>query len=99
MCPPIGAGALGLQCREDDTARIEAVTPLGDPQAWREITAERMLLHITVEPTGRSCWTSKSQQPGSGTSSTWARLHGPANSLPRSARIAADPDAAPRHEM
>lgn len=46
MCPPIGAGVLGLQCREDDMATIEAVTPLGDPQAWREITAERMLLHV-----------------------------------------------------
>jgi hydroxymethylbilane synthase len=46
MCPPVGAGVLGLQCREDDLATIEAVTPLGDPQTWREITAERMLLHV-----------------------------------------------------
>ncbi|MFH8366817.1 hydroxymethylbilane synthase [Streptomyces sp. NPDC018031] len=46
MCPPIGAGVLALQCREDDTATIEAVAGLGDAEAWREITAERMLLHV-----------------------------------------------------
>lgn len=46
MCPPIGAGVLGLQCREDDTATIEAVAGLGDTDAWKEITAERMLLHV-----------------------------------------------------
>lgn len=46
MCPPVGAGVLGLQCREDDTATIEAVTALGDPDAWRQTTAERMLLHV-----------------------------------------------------
>ncbi|WP_431041520.1 hydroxymethylbilane synthase [Streptomyces sp. P1-3] len=46
MCPPIGAGVLALQCREEDTATIEAVAALGDTDAWREITAERMLLHV-----------------------------------------------------
>jgi hydroxymethylbilane synthase len=46
MCPPIGAGVLGLQCREDDTAIIEAVSGLGDADTWRETTAERMLLHV-----------------------------------------------------
>jgi hydroxymethylbilane synthase len=46
MCPPIGAGVLGLQCREDDTATIDAVAALGDSDAWREITAERMFLHV-----------------------------------------------------
>ncbi|MFE0462004.1 hydroxymethylbilane synthase [Kitasatospora sp. NPDC058965] len=46
MCPPIGAGVLALQCREDDAATIAAVTPLGDPDAWRETTAERMFLHV-----------------------------------------------------
>ncbi|WP_030832663.1 hydroxymethylbilane synthase [Streptomyces hygroscopicus] len=46
MCPPIGAGVLGLQCREDDTETIEAVAALGDTDAWKEITAERMLLHV-----------------------------------------------------
>jgi hydroxymethylbilane synthase len=46
MCPPVGAGVLGLQCREDDPATIEAVTVLGDTEAWRQTTAERMLLHV-----------------------------------------------------
>ncbi|MEE1738767.1 hydroxymethylbilane synthase [Streptomyces sp. BE147] len=46
MCPPIGAGVLALQCREDDSATIEAVGGLNDPRTFRETTAERMLLHI-----------------------------------------------------
>ncbi|GGV41721.1 porphobilinogen deaminase 2 [Streptomyces longisporoflavus] len=46
MCPPIGAGILALQCREDDTRTIDAVSGLGDPEAWREATAERMFLHV-----------------------------------------------------
>lgn len=46
MCPPIGAGILALQCREDDTATIDAVSGLGDPAAFREATAERMFLHV-----------------------------------------------------
>ncbi|TXS44010.1 hydroxymethylbilane synthase [Streptomyces sp. t39] len=46
MCPPIGAGVLALQCREDDAEVIDAVSALGDPDAHRETTAERMLLHV-----------------------------------------------------
>lgn len=46
MCPPIGAGVLALQCREDDAETIEAVAALGDADTWREVTAERMLLHV-----------------------------------------------------
>jgi hydroxymethylbilane synthase len=46
MCPPIGAGVLALQCREDDEATIAAVSGLGDEDAWRETTAERMFLHV-----------------------------------------------------
>jgi hydroxymethylbilane synthase len=46
MCPPVGAGVLALQCREDDAATIEAVTGLGHADTWREVTAERMLLHV-----------------------------------------------------
>ncbi|MCW3844625.1 hydroxymethylbilane synthase [Micromonospora yasonensis] len=66
MCPPIGAGILGLQCRTDDADTIAAVTDLGDPRTWRETSAERMLLHVlqghcnspiagyaTTEPDGR----------------------------------------------
>ncbi|MFF7989629.1 hydroxymethylbilane synthase [Kitasatospora xanthocidica] len=46
MCPPIGAGILVLQCREDDTPTIEAVTTLGHRDTWREAAAERMFLHV-----------------------------------------------------
>lgn len=46
MCPPIGAGVLGLQCREDDEPTIELVDRLGSPETWRQITAERMMLHV-----------------------------------------------------
>ncbi|TQF05686.1 hydroxymethylbilane synthase [Kitasatospora acidiphila] len=46
MCPPIGAGVLAIQCREDDAATIAAVSGLGDEDAWRETTAERMFLHV-----------------------------------------------------
>ncbi|MFD7292274.1 hydroxymethylbilane synthase [Streptomyces sp. NPDC059897] len=46
ICPPIGAGILALQCREDDESTLEAVTGLGDRDTWREATAERMFLHV-----------------------------------------------------
>lgn len=46
MCPPVGAGVLGLQCREDDARTIELVARLGSPDTWRQTTAERMLLHV-----------------------------------------------------
>ncbi|MET7697991.1 hydroxymethylbilane synthase [Streptomyces sp. NPDC005485] len=46
MVPPIGAGILALQCRGGDTALIDTVSTLGDPDAHREATAERMFLHV-----------------------------------------------------
>lgn len=46
MMPPIGAGVLALQCREDDAVTIETVSGLGDPDTHRETLAERMLLHV-----------------------------------------------------
>ncbi|MEF9901872.1 hydroxymethylbilane synthase [Streptomyces sp. P9-A2] len=46
MMPPIGAGVLALQCREDDTDLIDAVSALGHPDTHRETTAERMFLHV-----------------------------------------------------
>ncbi|MEU1128083.1 hydroxymethylbilane synthase [Streptomyces sp. NPDC005899] len=46
MCPPIGAGVLGLQCREDDIGTIDAVSALDHAPTRRETTAERMLLHV-----------------------------------------------------
>ncbi|MCX5339286.1 hydroxymethylbilane synthase [Streptomyces atratus] len=46
MVPALGAGALALQCREGDTELIEAVGAIGDRDTRREVTAERMLLHV-----------------------------------------------------
>ncbi|MEU5541409.1 hydroxymethylbilane synthase [Streptomyces sioyaensis] len=46
MCPPVGAGVLALQCRQDDTEIIDAVSGLGHPRTYQETTAERMLLHV-----------------------------------------------------
>lgn len=46
MMPPIGAGVLALQCREDDSATIDTVSGLGDPATHRETLAERMFLHV-----------------------------------------------------
>ncbi len=46
MCPPLGAGVLVLQCRQDDEETATAAGALNDPAAWREATAERTLLHV-----------------------------------------------------
>ncbi|OKK17270.1 porphobilinogen deaminase [Streptomyces sp. CB00455] len=46
MMPPVGAGILALQCRQDDTPLIDLVSGLGHPDTHREATAERMLLHV-----------------------------------------------------
>ncbi|WP_327434599.1 MULTISPECIES: hydroxymethylbilane synthase [unclassified Streptomyces] len=46
MMPPIGAGILALQCRENDTDLIDTVSGLGHPDTYREATAERMFLHV-----------------------------------------------------
>ncbi|MEW2625098.1 hydroxymethylbilane synthase [Streptomyces sp. NPDC048106] len=46
MMPPIGAGILALQCREDDAGLIDVISGLGDPDTYREATAERMFLHV-----------------------------------------------------
>lgn len=46
MMPPIGAGVLALQCREDDADTIDTVSGLGDPDTHRETLAERMFLHV-----------------------------------------------------
>ncbi|MBW1603232.1 hydroxymethylbilane synthase [Streptomyces sp. JJ66] len=45
LCPPVGAGVLALQCREDDAATLAAVAPLNDADTARAVTAERTLLH------------------------------------------------------
>jgi hydroxymethylbilane synthase len=46
MMPPIGAGILALQCRQDDAALTDLLSGLGDPDTHREATAERTFLHV-----------------------------------------------------
>ncbi|MGW7329674.1 hydroxymethylbilane synthase [Streptomyces sp. NPDC054840] len=46
LMPPIGAGVLALQCREDDTGLIDTVSALGHSDTHRETVAERTLLHV-----------------------------------------------------
>jgi hydroxymethylbilane synthase len=46
MVPAVGSGTLMLLCREDDHDVVDAVAGLGDPRAWHETVAERMMLHI-----------------------------------------------------
>jgi hydroxymethylbilane synthase len=46
MLPAVGAGVLGLQCREDDAATIDLVTGISDPVTWQQVTAERIMLHV-----------------------------------------------------
>lgn len=51
MVPSPGQGALALQIRADDVATAEAVMAVGDSDALRELTAER----VAVAPLGASC--------------------------------------------
>lgn len=44
MVPQVGQGALGLRCREDDTATIEVLTAIDDILVARAVTAERAFL-------------------------------------------------------
>lgn len=46
MCPPIGAGVLGLQCRQGDEAIISSLRAIGDERTMNEVTAERVMLHV-----------------------------------------------------
>jgi hydroxymethylbilane synthase len=42
--PAVGQGALGIECREDDTATLTYLKPLGDERTVAETTAERTVL-------------------------------------------------------
>jgi hydroxymethylbilane synthase len=44
MVPQVGQGALGLRCREDDTATIEVLTAIDDVLVARAVAAERAFL-------------------------------------------------------
>ncbi|WP_211301600.1 hydroxymethylbilane synthase [Murinocardiopsis flavida] len=45
MCPPIGAGVIGLQCRTSDQAIAELLRLLDHPETRTHVTAERTMLH------------------------------------------------------
>lgn len=45
MCPPVGSGVVGTQCRTSDAAIAEALRLLDDAQTRTLITAERTMLH------------------------------------------------------
>ncbi|MFC5261111.1 hydroxymethylbilane synthase [Kribbella qitaiheensis] len=44
VLPAPGQGALGIECRADDVAVLEALAPLEDPAVRAAVTAERQLL-------------------------------------------------------
>jgi hydroxymethylbilane synthase len=44
MLPAVGQGAIGLECREDDTTTREALAPLNDAPTWQRVSAERAML-------------------------------------------------------
>ncbi|MCP9473495.1 MAG: hydroxymethylbilane synthase [Nitrospira sp.] len=44
MLPAVGQGALGLECRTDDTETRETVARLNDPASFAAVTAERSFL-------------------------------------------------------
>ncbi|MDX6283385.1 MAG: hydroxymethylbilane synthase [Kribbellaceae bacterium] len=44
VLPAPGQGALGIECRDDDVAVLEALAPLEDPAVRAAVTAERQLL-------------------------------------------------------
>ena len=44
MLPAVGQGAIGLECRTDDTASRHLAEGLNDPDTWARVTAERAML-------------------------------------------------------
>jgi hydroxymethylbilane synthase len=44
MLPAVGQGAIGLECRCDDSATVELVTALRDPETFSRVQAERAML-------------------------------------------------------
>jgi hydroxymethylbilane synthase len=45
MCPAVGAGVIGIQCRTDDKGLLELLRLLDDAPTRTHVTAERMMLH------------------------------------------------------
>jgi hydroxymethylbilane synthase len=45
MCPAVGAGVLGVQCRDNDKGMLELLRLLDDNDTRIHVTAERAMLH------------------------------------------------------
>jgi hydroxymethylbilane synthase len=45
MCPAVGAGVIGIQCRADDKGLLELLRLLDDTATRTSVVAERMMLH------------------------------------------------------
>jgi hydroxymethylbilane synthase len=45
MCPAVGAGVIGIQCRTDDKGLLEVLRLLDDAGTRTHVTAERTMLH------------------------------------------------------
>jgi hydroxymethylbilane synthase len=45
MCPAVGAGVIGIQCRADDNGLLELLAMLDDPLTRTHVAAERTMLH------------------------------------------------------
>ncbi|HET6573555.1 MAG TPA: hydroxymethylbilane synthase [Fimbriiglobus sp.] len=45
MLPAVGQGAIGLECRTDDTEVRHLVEGVNDPATWQRVTAERAMLY------------------------------------------------------
>lgn len=41
--PAVGQGAIGIECREDDTELMQLLAPLNDIDTWDRVTAERAM--------------------------------------------------------
>ncbi|MFO0941724.1 MAG: hydroxymethylbilane synthase [Pirellulales bacterium] len=48
VLPAVGQGALGLECRQDDTETIQALSKLDDPESHAAVVAERALLRTLM---------------------------------------------------
>jgi hydroxymethylbilane synthase len=44
MLPAVGQGAVGMECRREDSGTLALLAPLNDPVTWTCVTAERALL-------------------------------------------------------
>jgi len=45
MCPAVGAGVIGIQCRTDDKGLLELLRLIDDADTRRHVEAERVMLH------------------------------------------------------